>query len=201
MRCITQAMKLKTISNITCITLSKTPFVRTDLPDGMEYLNYVSDFKESITNLHSAWLTAVSMVRTEGFIFVDSDDPFPKGVRLPKDKALLIGNELTFNFLHNKSRYGLKEFITKPTAIHKAVGITSIVKKIIPYIPKGHYLTEWMVYSTMITMNGFEHSNEFVYVWKKTIGKGMHMHTGGTYQPTKYWIENEMPKVIEMISK
>ena len=187
-------------TGITCITLSKEPFVRTDIPGGFEYVNYVSDFKNSMAALHDSWLNAVMLVRTKGFIFVDSDDPFPVNVRLPKDKAILIGDEIILRFLHNKSFYTEEDYINNPTAIHKAVCLTSPVHRLLPFIPKGTYLTEWMIYSCLIKLGGFEYDNSFVYTWNKQLGKGMHTKASCTGSLTKNWIKTEMPKVLEMLT-
>lgn len=195
------------MKNITCITLSSKPFTRHDVPEEVEYLNYVSEF-DSLEGLHQSQINAINQVQTSHFVFVDDDDIFPKGVRIPTNKAMLVGDEIIntvkgrrviqHSYL-DKRYFKEADWHNMPSLIHKPVVNTKLAKIIVAYFPQGLYYTNWMLYATMLRIGGFEYDSSFLYYWNRGFDSGLHLKVGDALKQTKQWVENEMPNIVEQV--
>lgn len=189
------------MSIITCITLSSSPFRRNDLPQWVEYLNHVSVFSNA-KGLQQAIFDSVSAVRTDSFIFVDDDDPWPAGIdsNFIAPKGILCAKELINGRIKDASSLSLSDLVQTPRALHKVVCNTALAKMLLPYIPKGNYVMEWMLYGGIASLGGVEFDKDFIYTWTPRKG-GMHTRLENVLKPTREWVTTVLPEVTRLIER
>lgn len=165
---------------ITCITLSKEPFVRSDIQD-IPYYNHVSTFLNARDQILQRRL-ALDSVKTKLAFFCDSDDPFPE--HIPNtDKALLFGN---FNIINKTSLdtslkvYSCANLINKRedidiidlTKLHNPIFNVEKIKNVIDifleYLPNNNnYASFTWIYYLMRFVYDFEYDPNFKAYWIK----------------------------------
>lgn len=159
--------------DITYIVLSPEPVnAPQDLPENIHWLNHVSIFSDH-SGFYKARLDALRKVTTPWWIFVDSDDPLPIGVRIPTSQTgILIGDELQYiqkDQTEKRSRnYKLSWLnqINNILCLHRAVCNTQATKKLLAYLPtEGLYLPEPLIFIMLGHWQGIEYDASFCYKW------------------------------------
>lgn len=179
------------------------------LPDDVIWYNHVSKFNDH-KGLHKARLDSLRGITTPYWIYVDSDDPLPDGVREPNGSAILYGQEkrhLLFKncVVHMPTRpFSWLRHIKEPHVIHKAICNTYYAQKVIEYLPQeGAYLTEALIFTLLSQWRGSEIDKNFNYNWNVREG-GCHtwpdVHEA-VINTSKWLIENGKNTLKELMQK
>lgn len=160
------------MKNISYVVLSPEPSEAPEfLPLNIEWINYVDKFSDH-KGLHKARLEAIKRVNTPYWIYVDSDDPLPEGVKEPDNSFIMYGTEIRHHLItlvkniYIPQKFNWLRFIERPNLIHKAVCSTAATKKIIPYLPQeGAYLTEALIFALLAQIKEPDIHIDFKYNW------------------------------------
>ena len=184
---------------ITVITRSRTPFIREDVPRGMDYVNEVGIYSAP-EDTFSHFKNAILRVKTPYGIFVDDDDPIPTGIRPPVDAAILVGAELIDGVLWSKVKWPPQNFLTQ-VGIHKCVFSTKYAQLVLSLLPDGPWYPEWLIYSTLMLSGGMEYDNNFIYVWNKSNGNGHHREVSVLLEATRKFIDTYQAALVAKLGR
>lgn len=143
---------LKTLS-LVCNSASITK-IPNSIPQNTVWVEHVQTCS-TLADLHEARIRALQKVKTPYWCFVDDDDPLPQ---LPKEIplcTLLYGQESVYDVNGNIERhtqgvlYRWLQIAQNPLLIHKAIANTEYTQRLLPLLPKGTYLTEFMIFAVL----------------------------------------------------
>lgn len=173
---------------LTAVVLSAKPITR-GVKNAVE-LNYVSTIRTP-TELHAARLTALGDVSTANWFYLDDTDPLPVG--LSETKGVLYGDFITqrpdqvypdvfkaepWTAAGHKANIGL---------IHKAVVNTEVSSKVVPYLPRGEYWTEFLLYYFVAALGGATYDPKLRMPWAVSAA-GWHKHAAVPARNSLMWV-------------
>lgn len=173
---------------LTCITLSRSPFHREDIGTA-KYINYNSIF-DNESGLFLATKNSLNLCSTEYCTFCDHDDPFTDKVVYPI-KGLVYGD-----FLINQNneikriisnRWSFSENLRNYWIIHKPIMRTEQAKDLIRNMEPLDISFHYVFYFMMHYCYGGEYDNRLNFVWNKGL-EGMHKSSYLRLSSAKKWL-------------
>lgn len=184
---------------LTCITLSKTPFIRNDIGSS-KYINYNSIF-ENEKDHFIATRNALRLCDTQYCIICDDDDPFPDNVIYP-DKSLVYGDFLLssgYEFIFTKShKWSFNGNLNRYWLIHKPIIRTDLALSILDTVEPTDIHFHYFLYFMMSYCFGSEYDNRLEIWWNKN-EQGLHNYASKLKHKTQSWLTKNAENIKRAI--
>lgn len=184
---------------VTCVTLSKEPFVRKDIGN-LDYINYNSVFETEV-GFKKAIDSSIRLVNTEYVFYCDYDDDFPEQLILP-DKALVYGDFIYTNkngtWTSKSYDWSFKTNIDKYWIIHKPVFRTAEAIKVLNHLEDIDLHFHFLFYFMLSYCYGADYNDKLIAGWNKG-ETGQHIYARKLKDKTVAWLMENAPALREKI--